>query len=53
MANYADEKMNAFAYHEGEATKGGNNVCSLVYKNFEDIGIINEWENSGKKQVRV
>ena len=30
IVNYADEKMNAYAYHEGEGAKGGNNVCSLV-----------------------
>ena len=49
IVNYADEKMNAYVYHEGEGAKGGNNVCSLVYKNLEEVGIVKEWEESGKK----
>ena len=49
IVNYATEKMNAYVYHEGVGAKGGNNVCSLVYKNLEDCGIIKEWKESGKK----
>ena len=52
IVNYADEKMNAYVYHEGEGAKGGNNVCSLVWKNLIDLGIIKEWEDSGKKPGR-
>ena len=52
IVNYADEQMNAYVYHEGEGAKGGNNVCSLVYKNLEDLGIVNEWKESGKKPGR-
>ena len=48
MTNYATEILNAYVYHEGEAAKGGNNVTSLVWKNFETEGIIKEWKESGK-----
>ena len=44
--------MNVYVYHEGVGAKGGNNVCSLVYKNLEDCGIIKEWKASGKKPGR-
>ena len=47
--NYADENVKSYVYHEDEGTKGGNSVCSLVYKNFEDLSIIKKWEESGKK----
>ena len=49
MVNYADEIMSAYVYHEDEATQGGKNVRSLFYKNLEQLGIIKEWEESGKK----
>ena len=52
IVNYADEKMNAYCYHEGQGAKGGNNVCSLIYKNLEKLGIVKEWEESGKKPGR-
>ena len=44
--------MNAYCYHEGQGAKGGNNVCSLIYKNLEKLGIVKEWEKSGKKPGR-
>ena len=48
MANYATEHLHAYVYDEGEGAKGGNNVCSLVYKHLVEEGIIKEWEDSGK-----
>jgi hypothetical protein len=30
ITNYANEMLNAYVYDEGEAKKGGNNVCSLL-----------------------
>ena len=40
--------LNAHVYDEGEAKKGGNNICSLIYKNLVKEGIIKQWEDSGK-----
>ena len=48
MANYATEHLYAYVYDEGEGAKGGNNVSSLVYKHLVDVGIIKEWEDSGR-----
>ena len=44
--------MSDYVYHEGESVKGGNNVCSLVYKRPEDLGIIKEQDES-EKQMRA
>jgi hypothetical protein len=40
--------LNEYAYGEGKAKKGGNNVCSLLYKNLVEEGIIKQWKDSGK-----
>ena len=50
IVNYTGEKINAYEYHEGGGVKGGNTVCCLAWKNLLDLGIIKEWEESGKKQ---
>ena len=40
MASYATEYLHAYVYDEGEGTKGGNIVSSLVYKCLVEEGII-------------
>ena len=47
MNNYANEKLNTYVYDEGESKKRGGNVCSLIYKDLAEEGIIKEWEDSG------
>ena len=49
MANYTDEKMNDYVYHEGEAAKGGNNVYSLVYKTLKILASSMIGRNQAKK----
>ena len=36
--DHATEVLSAYVYDEGEGKKGGNNVCSLLYKRLEDEG---------------
>ena len=38
--DFATDKLDAFVYDEGEGKKGGNNVCSLIYKKLVDDGIM-------------
>ena len=38
--DFMTEKFYAFLYNEGEGKKGGNNVCSLLYKKLVDDGIV-------------
>ena len=38
--DFMTEKFNAFLYNEGEGKKGGNNVCSLLYKKLVDDDIV-------------
>ena len=42
MAKYATEYLHAYVYDEGEGAKGGDNVCSLVYKHLFEEGVIKE-----------
>ena len=43
----ATDILDAFIYNEGEGRKGGNNVCSLIYKKLKDDGIIDKSKMMG------
>ena len=36
--DHATEVILAYVYDEGEGKKGGNDVCSLLYRKLEDKG---------------
>jgi hypothetical protein len=41
-ANEANDHLHAYVYYEHEAKKGGNNVCSLMWKYLKDRGLLNK-----------
>ena len=45
--DFAKSKLDAFLYDEGEGKKGGNNVCSMLYKKLEDDGIVESSKQKG------
>ena len=45
--DFATDILDAFVYNEGEGRKGGNNVCSLLYKKLQDDGIIQLSKDKG------
>ena len=40
VTDLSTDVLDAFLYHEGEGKKGGNNVCSLLFKKLKQDGLI-------------
>ena len=40
VTDLSTDVLDSFIYHEGEGKKGGNNVCSLIFKKLKDDRLI-------------
>ena len=40
LADHATETLDAYIYTEATGKKGGDNVCSLIFKKLKDGGLL-------------
>ncbi len=46
--NCKNNKLYSYIYHEGNSNKGGDAVCSLIWKFLQDVNIISNDSNNNK-----